>query len=218
MTHSLNQIIERIVKDDELHARWLNTLSMMENTGARKISASENKSKVTLMVLKHAAEEARHAYYLKKQIERLGFEDFFINYNPEYLISAFDSLQYLPRLDVELCRYLRNEMHLKRDNLNFGAYLLVTYAIEVRAGELYPIYQDILTAHHSKVTVKSIIIEEETHLEEMLNQMKEFFGTRMLEMASMAQKIEQKYFERWIVSLNQELKLEKIELMGESAL
>ena len=43
----------------------------MENAGAKKISASEDKEKVSLIILKHAAEEHRHAYYLKKQIAKI---------------------------------------------------------------------------------------------------------------------------------------------------
>ena len=64
--------IERIVENPELHAKWLNTLSFMENCGARKISAGEDRVKTSLLQLKHAAEEHRHAYYLKKQIGKLG--------------------------------------------------------------------------------------------------------------------------------------------------
>ena len=36
-TERLQHALERIVLDDKLHCRWLNTLSMMENVGARKI-------------------------------------------------------------------------------------------------------------------------------------------------------------------------------------
>ena len=38
----MEQLIASIVADKQQHARWLNTLSLMENTGARKISASEH--------------------------------------------------------------------------------------------------------------------------------------------------------------------------------
>jgi len=37
---------------------------------------------------------------------------------------------------------LKKELNLKGRELRFAAYLLVTYAIEVRADELYPVYQD----------------------------------------------------------------------------
>src|ERR1017187_1650490 len=118
----LEDIIVEIIKNEELHARWLNTLSLMENTGARKISASEDSSVVTTMILKHAAEEARHAYYLKKQIGKLGFAKRFDNYNSTSLISPIESMQYLHRLDVEICRYLKYELGMTGRQLVFGAY------------------------------------------------------------------------------------------------
>ena len=201
MNDKLKNIISSVIQNDEQHARWLNTLSMMENTGARKISASEHKNHVTLMILKHAAEEARHAFYLKKQISKIAQINQFNNYSPATLLSPLTSHQYLNRLDIELCRYLKNDLKKSGRDLVFGAYLLVTYAIEVRAGELYPIYQEILDAHHSKVNVKSIIAEEETHLEEMLHQMKSFFGDKWNEVAEYSEKIERKYFDEWVDSI-----------------
>jgi bacterioferritin (cytochrome b1) len=67
----MQKIIEAIIRNNEIHAKWLNTLSFMENAGARKISACEDPVTVDLIQLKHAAEEHRHAYYLKKQILKL---------------------------------------------------------------------------------------------------------------------------------------------------
>ena len=72
MTQLLKPLIEQITKDPFVHAKWLNTLSYMENTGAKKISRFESKTDVNLLILKHAAEEHRHAYYLKKQISKLA--------------------------------------------------------------------------------------------------------------------------------------------------
>jgi hypothetical protein len=205
MSFTFEEIIEEIVKNDAVHAIWLNTLSMMENTGSRKISASEHKTKTTLITLKHAAEEARHAFYLKKQIGRLGYESIFKDYEPTSLLCSFESLQYLPRLDVQICRLLKNEFRLDGEKLTYAAYLLVTYAIEMRASELYPAYQEVLTAINSKINVKSIIAEEEGHLEEMLTQMKDFFGNRMLEAAAAAQKFEHRLFDHWLTALEKEL-------------
>lgn len=197
------QILETIVSDPQLHAKWLNTLSMMENTGARKISASEHKSKVTLVVLKHAAEEARHAYYLKKQIAKIDAE-LCPDYSREWLLSPWHSMAYLNALDVDVCRYLKHELGMKGYDLKFGAYLLVTYAIEVRADELYPAYQEVLSAQQSKVNVKSIIAEEETHLAEMLHQMKTFF-TDWEKHAEKAAAIESGLFNKWVRQLSEEL-------------
>ena len=64
----MQKILTSIVSDNNLHCKWINTLSYMENCGARKISACEQPQTVQLMQLKHAAEEHRHAYYLKKQL------------------------------------------------------------------------------------------------------------------------------------------------------
>jgi bacterioferritin (cytochrome b1) len=70
----LYSLLEKIVQQNETHAKWLNTLSFMENAGARKISACEHPTNVSLIQLKHAAEEHRHAYYLKKQILKIDPE------------------------------------------------------------------------------------------------------------------------------------------------
>jgi len=169
----LQQVLEYIVPSDELHGKWLNSLSMMENTGARKISKYEHPVLSDIIVLKHAAEEARHAYYLKKQIGKLpGVEC--PDYSYPYLLAPVESHHYLNMLDVEACRYLKTNLGLTGRELKHGAYLLVTYAIEVRADMLYGIYQEALTKHKSKVNVKSIIMEEEGHLAEMQRMLKDF--------------------------------------------
>lgn len=201
----LKDILEQIVADPNQHAKWLNTLSFMENAGARKISASEDKEKVNLIILKHAAEEHRHAYYLKKQISKIA-EGLCENYKNEYLVAPKASKYYLNNLDVQVCKYLKKELQLSGADLRFAAYLLVTYAIEVRADELYPVYQDILTETASKVMVKSIILEEEGHLEEMIHQLKSFSPDWEIH-AAVAVGIEQQLFENWMHSLTQELNL-----------
>jgi hypothetical protein len=174
----------------------------MENTGARKISASEDPATVTYIILKHAAEEHRHAFYLKKQIEKTGKE--LPTYAAEYLIAPAFSKYYLNQLDIDVCRYLKKELHLTGAELRFAAYLLVTYAIEVRADELYPIYQDALDAVGSKVNVKSIILEEEGHLEEMINQLQKFSPEWELH-AQKAVDMETCLFHDWVNSLSTEL-------------
>jgi len=199
----LNSILPTIIADNELHARWLNTLSLMENTGARKISASEDPVTVTYIILKHAAEEHRHAFYLKKQIEKTG-KDLCPTYSGEYLVAPSYSKYYLNMLDVEVCRYLKKELQLTGRELRFAAYLLVTYAIEVRADELYPIYQDALDAANSKINVKSIILEEEGHLEEMINQLKTFSPVWQLH-ADKAVELETQLFDQWVDELGKEV-------------
>jgi len=200
----LNKLLPQIIADNELHAKWLNTLSLMENTGARKISASEDPLTVTYIILKHAAEEHRHAFYLKKQIEKAG-KDLCPTYAAEYLIAPAYSRYYLNQLDIDVCRYLKKEMALSGAELRFAAYLLVTYAIEVRADELYPVYQEALDNAESKVNVKSIILEEEGHLEEMMAQLKKFSPDWSLH-AEKAVEFESTLFSDWVNALALEIK------------
>lgn len=166
-------LITKIVEDNVLHAKWLNTLSFMENMGARKISASEHHENVSLIQLKHAAEEHRHAYYLKKQILKVS-DTIAKNYYQTELLAATYTKQYLHRLDVQCSRLIKQKFGLDGEELRYVSYLFVTYAIEVRADQLYPVYQSVLTEKKSSVMVKSIILEEEGHLEEMIAQLNDF--------------------------------------------
>ena len=199
----LKLLFEQIISKPEVHARLLNTLSLMENTGARKISASEHSTKVTLIILKHAAEEHRHAYYLKKQIGKIN-ESLCPTYDYDYLLAPASSRLYLNKLDTEVSRFLKSTLNLAGPELRFAAYLLVTYAIEVRADELYPVYQEALDKAGSKVNVKSIILEEEGHLEEMLKQLKDFSPDWELH-AEEALQIEKKLFNDWAMALAREI-------------
>lgn len=199
----MQNLLNTIVANADLHARWLNTLSLMENTGARKISASEDTVNVTYIILKHAAEEHRHAFYLKKQIDKVA-EGGCPTYAREFLLAPAQSKYYLNQLDVEVCRYLKRELNLSGAELRFAAYLLVTYAIEVRADALYPVYQQALDDAASKVNVKSIILEEEGHLEEMINQLKAFSPDWQLH-ADKAVVMESALFDQWIKGLSKEI-------------
>ncbi|HEY0176328.1 MAG TPA: hypothetical protein VGC08_08115 [Pedobacter sp.] len=195
----LEQLLLEIVSNDDTHARFLNTLSLQENIGARKISANEQPETSTYMVLKHAAEEHRHAFYLKKQIGKLNTTAC-PTYEPDYLLSPYSSKYYLNKLDMATSRYLMDHLKLKGAALKFGAYLLVTYAIEVRADELYPVYQKVLDHTGSKVSVRSIIIEEQGHLEEMTAQLKNFSPNWEFH-ASNIISIEKELYHNWISDL-----------------
>ncbi|HSX38775.1 MAG TPA: hypothetical protein VLE95_08140 [Chlamydiales bacterium] len=160
----IRELLHLIVKNPPLHGRWINTLSYLENCGARMIAACEHPTLVREEMLKHAAEEFRHALYLKKQLAKIGesYED----YQRSHLLGAWSGYHYLNKLNVQASRYLQS-LKLTRSQTKQLAYLLVTYAIELRAGELYPIYQSALKHSQSKVQVQSILLEEKEHLREM---------------------------------------------------
>jgi hypothetical protein len=191
----MENIFKAIVQQPSLHARFLNTLSMMENAGAKKIKNCEHPVLVNEIILKHSAEEARHAYYLKKQIKKIAPKSC-PTYEKKYLLAANSSYYYLHELDIKLCRYLKQHFGYRGDDLKYAAYLLVTYAIEVRADELYPQYQQVLDEAKSPVNVKSIIAEEINHLAEMKHQLKEF-SPDWENLCQVATSIESELFAAW---------------------
>ncbi|WP_454045731.1 hypothetical protein [Chryseobacterium sp. Marseille-Q8038] len=198
-----HHLLKKIVQEGSTHAKWLNTLSFMENAGARKISKCEHPTLVSQIQLKHAAEEHRHAYYLKKQIGKIDPE-LCKTYESTELLAPIATSQYLHSLDIKACRYLQKAFNLNKTDLKYAAYLFVTYAIEVRADELYPVYQQVLTEASSRIMVKSIILEEEGHLEEMINQLNEF-SPDWKEHADYVLTIEKELHKEWINAITQEV-------------
>lgn len=166
------QLLATLVEDPGLHAKWLNTLSFLENCGARKIAACEHPTLVKEEMLKHAAEEFRHAHHLKRQIEKV-WPNPMDTYSLSDLLGARATLHYLATLDLKTSRYLK-ALGFSKNSLKEAAYLLVTYAIELRAEELYPLYDEVLRQTGSPVIVKSILLEEKEHLREMKQSLEQF--------------------------------------------
>lgn len=191
-------LLSKIVASPELHAKWLNTLSYLENCGARKIAACEHPTQVKEEMLKHAAEEFRHAHYLKQQIERVTSQTL-EDYSLSNLLGGVASLHYLKALDLQISSYLTKTIGLDKAEVKKVAYLLVTYAIELRAQELYGIYDEVLRSVHSKVTVKSILLEEKEHLSEMVEGLHAIKSGELY--AEQACAIEGELCGRWIRSL-----------------
>lgn len=165
LSEPLREIIKKVIATDKLHAKWLNTLSYLENCGARKIAAYEHPTLVKEEMLKHAAEEFRHAYHLKRQIEKITIEKV-ETYSLDCVLGGTATWHYLTALELDISRYLKKE-GFNNESLKEAAYLLITYAIELRAEELYSIYDEVLRRSHSRVVVKSIMLEEQEHLNEM---------------------------------------------------
>lgn len=200
----LETLIEEIVKDDQVHAKWLNSLSYMENCGARKISKFEHAVDVDIMVLKHAAEEHRHAYYLKKLIKKID-DTACPTYNDKELLGLYSTKHYLGKLDIFTSRYLRSKLNVSGDKLKYLAYLLVTYSIEVRADGLYPVYQKVLKSIQSKISVYTIIKEEEGHLEEMIASLDRYLPNWQAH-AEVVLAYEQELHDIWVSDISAQVK------------
>lgn len=192
----LEVLLPSLVSDEERHAKWLNTLSFLENCGARKIASCEHPTKVKKEMLKHAAEEFRHAFYLKDQIKRISALPL-SDYGLDAMLGGMATLHYLGRLDLETTRLLKT-----RGTDRSAAYILVTYAIERRADELYPLYMTVLKEQGSPITVKSILLEEEEHLKEMEAELA--FIPQGQSLANDVLAIEGALCKQWLALLHQE--------------
>jgi hypothetical protein len=175
---------------------------MMENAGARKISHYEDPVNTNLTELQHAAEEARHAFFLKKLIGRIHGQEC-PDFSHPYLLAPLESHRYLDHLDVCACRYLKTKLGYTGRILKQGAYLLVTYSIEVRADMLYGVYQEALTAAGSPVNVKSIIAEEEGHLAEMVRMLEAWLPDWHAHAEEMC-RTENRLFAEWIGAISRQ--------------
>jgi len=200
---TFKELCEGIISDDALHAKWLNTLSLMESIGARKIIAHQNILRTDFNILRHMAEEVRHAYILKKQIQKLNIS-MLNDYQFQCLLAPIQTYHYLTALEVMASRWIKDELRQRGEELKRSAYVLVTYIIECRAMEVYPVYQSVLDTHGSKVNVQTIIREEETHLADMKRSLAKSFPDCDGAIQHMLA-LENKWFLNWVQGISKAL-------------
>ena len=184
-----------IVQNPEIHGKWLNSLAFMEHVGATKIARTQSGEKATFTTLKHAAEEARHGFYLKKLAKKV-FPAIPEDFRREGMLAPIESRQYLYRLDTGISRILLDAGITGTEMRNL-AYLLVTYAIEMRADSLYPEYQACIEHYPVKISVRTIINEEEGHLEEMMDALSKF-DRETEQLMQQAIALESQLFSNWV--------------------
>jgi len=149
--------------DVSLHARFMNMLSLLEHIGSRKIMASRAMTTPGHDILKHLAEETRHAFFFKRAAERLAHRA--LDYSHPNTMAGASARSYMGRLDAEIARVLpRAEPALP--------YLYMSLIVELRAVWTYRLYQTVLTEENTDFTLKSILAEEELHLSSMLMRLK----------------------------------------------
>ena len=95
----VREFLQAVVKNPPLHAKFMNMLSMLEHMGSRKIMVSQMRRTLTEDSLKHLAEEARHAYFFKRQAERVAGQAL-DGYTEENTMARVPALMYFGRLDA----------------------------------------------------------------------------------------------------------------------
>jgi hypothetical protein len=160
-THDhLEAVIAIVVKDDRVHARWLNTFSFLEYIGFRKIVKSQRAEILNRSLLMHALEEGRHALLLKKLAVKLGGQEFDF-YEPATMLCPDAAKTYFQELDHGCDAKFAHLPDLERAKL---VYLYVTWLIERRALDVYGRYKNVLGESDLVPKLSALLAEEVGHL------------------------------------------------------
>ena len=142
------------------HARFLNTLSLMEHIGGRKIMTSQSRRGLSGDTLRHLAEETRHAYFFKRAAEKLARRP--LGYDLGETVAGAAARGYMERLDAEITHELDGTA------ASLLPYLYMSLIVELRAVWFYRLYQETLTEHEQSFSLRGVLAEEELHLRAML--------------------------------------------------
>lgn len=154
-------LLARIVPIPALHARLLNTLSRLEYVGVRKMLKARRAESLDLEGLQHILEEAVHAVRLKKFAVALANERSPVtSYTNAHTLAGDAAEAYFQTVD-------RGTSELLPECDPEIGYRLTSAAIEIRARSFYPAYQAVLARADSRVSVASILQDEDEHLEQI---------------------------------------------------
>jgi len=156
----LSCCLQNIVADEPTHARFLNTLSMLEHMGARRIMITQSNLGLRQDVLKHMAEEARHAFFFKRQADKFAGKS--LDYHPRHLIAPAFARLYFKRLESFIAQDMRRE-----ENPTLITYLCMSLIIEYRAIWAFGLFQKTLDDAKVILSLKSLLSEEKGHLADM---------------------------------------------------
>jgi hypothetical protein len=160
------RLLDRVVPDPILHARFVNMLARLEYIGVRKILKSRRSERLDLDGLQHILDEAVHALRLKKAASALGAASGtdVQTFAAGATLAGDAAENYLQALDHRAEEALADLPESERAEAN---YLLTSAAVEVRAQVFYPMYDQTLRAHGAGFSVAAITKDEDRHLEEM---------------------------------------------------
>lgn len=151
----LRSILHETIQNPEKHKALLIKLANLEGQGYRKLAKYKKNHRITdAIFLKHLADEARHSNFLSNLAKQLGSDE------------KVDSKtkHYLTKLEVFILRQIK--LH-KISYTKELPYFLMTYVIEKRAENFYPLYESMLKEVGNPISIQSIIDDELEHLTQM---------------------------------------------------
>jgi hypothetical protein len=188
--------LANLVDYPEIHGRFLNTLSLLEYIGARKIMKSQDEEQITPQVLAHMVEELRHAQIIKKLALKVGGPRL-KTYSEKNLACGQEGRAYIQAIDSKA----QDALKMKDSWAN---YLLTTLIIEERAQELYPLYDALLAPLGLSGPLKTIVREEVEHLAQVTELLKTQAQCTE-EMIESVRKVERQYYQAFFEAIADEL-------------
>jgi hypothetical protein len=155
ISEQFERALQAIAASTELQARFLNTLSLLEYVGARKILKSQPEATVSFDLLGHAGEELRHARTLKGVAERMNAR--ISAYGAEETLCPAQALAYFHGVDDAVAA----QWPAGPSRLN---YLYVTALVEERVLWVYPMIREALPSEDVQRALRGILAEEIRHL------------------------------------------------------
>jgi demethoxyubiquinone hydroxylase (CLK1/Coq7/Cat5 family) len=158
-------LLERLVPRPARHALLINTLSMLEHLGSHKIMSTQHGAAIDQATLRHVAEEAHHAYFMKRQAEKAAARP--LEYVPADLLAPAAARMYFQRLEARMVRSLAGEER------SHAAYLYMSMIVEFRALWFYGLYDQVLKRASNALSLKRLLGEEQNHLAEMAERLED---------------------------------------------
>ena len=159
LTVRTRALLESIVAEPKRHARMLNTLSLLEHMGSHKILLTQHSAAIDQATLKHVAEEAHHAFFMKRQAEKTAGRA--LEYVADDLLAPCSARMYFQRLEGTTVRALGPKRSAR------AAYLYMSMIVEFRALWFYGLYEQALKRGRHALSLKRVLGEEQAHLCDM---------------------------------------------------
>ena len=171
-TKTLESLFRRIAKIPALHARFLNTVAMLEYIGARKIMKSQRADTFDMELLSHVSEETRHAWLVKRMATKID-PVAAATWSEEHTLCRREAERYIQTLD----RAAEDELKSCGDFASVNQpttdahvnYLYTSLLIEERADVFYGTYIKVLEEYGMAGTLKAIMKDEAKHLQHMVD-------------------------------------------------
>jgi len=164
-------LLQSVIRQPEVHARFLNALSLLEHMGSCKIMATQHGAAIDQPTLKHLAEETRHAFFFKRKAEQMARRP--LAYVGGDLLSPVTTRAYFQRLEATMKRSFAPGAHGR------AIYLHMSLVVEFRAVWGYRLYQQVLDQQGSGLSLKGLLAEEQGHLIDMVRRIEQIEALQM---------------------------------------